>query len=968
MSDIFACVENGKASEQIDQARFTIGSDDVVNRTAAARVVIQACADVKKYALESGVTEEELQAMSLEEYIKFVALNNPVPISILSALHESQGDWRKIAGIFDGGTFTGSKALEEELMRFAKEKTQALHLEREFTLQDVLQTMGMLMSLTTGSIGSVNIPSVTPEQKIAQSIVETIKRDDTYKYLIPFFHELFPNDSWSSDMAKNEEVAKNILRSRMSPAQAIRCYFYRKMMDNGNPAGIVMMQGEILNYFTKNDESWFDFDTFRYLHRLANAFVSGSWKESKKLYEQLGINVSDDVLEKAEVAIGQVTTKGALHTVGAVAAGTVSTIGHGLSFVGATAHEHPWLVGSALGTASFGGDALRYVNATPLSTAEALKEIASKQGAGRTLARAMTSRFGVATELSIATAHEQFQIIQTTIEGLRTSQAHTGAHIIGEAFFKELNTCMRKGSEARWLQFEANLQKVIRALGAGSKTGEELEKVATAIKSLLADKKTLNVIEFASYINVRIPFVGGQKTLAYLSRARRATLRGVRGAGRLAARTIPGAARAMRAIPGKGALRKAGRVLGPAAIIGLSAMEIVDYYASLKPELQEKLAAETDPLKRQILAKELFDAQWKTGGDALATGMILSGIGAPIGATFFVAGEVYDITRESIDEGARYMLLDEGDFAGMSPGEILAKIKESSDGYATFGQRFAVGADVESANIAPRFDAYRAYFMLKSQDLASVDAIALTQEEMRLSTEERDARLATLTEDQARRFSVAACEYIQHKTEGRCTIVNATTLKDAEYYAQMVVAEWRRNLATNAPMQFASLSWDQREAKVQEMRTAAADTVVQAIDDTRVRSPDFVEAHLLLSLLDAVDDDLSTLEERILEADVKGFEWTGKADESREYARSAAAAFVSETLKSQAAQLLSKESITREDFIAAQTAISTMLSSLDINRLAEDGETIGKAHDTSSMLLTVDGIAAYIDSAEQPVT
>jgi Fe-S-cluster formation regulator IscX/YfhJ len=258
--------------------------------------------------------------------------------------------------------------------------------------------------------------------------------------------------------------------------------------------------------------------------------------------------------------------------------------------------------------------------------------------------------------------------------------------------------------------------------------------------------------------------------------------------------------------------------------------------------------------------------------------------------------------------------------------------------------------------------------MLKSQDLASVDAIALTQEEMRLSTEERDARLATLTEDQARRFSVAACEYIQHKTEGRCTIVNATTLKDAEYYAQMVVAEWRRNLATNAPMQFASLSWDQREAKVQEMRTAAADTVVQAIDDTRVRSPDFVEAHLLLSLLDAVDDDLSTLEERILEADVKGFEWTGKADESREYARSAAAAFVSETLKSQAAQLLSKESITREDFIAAQTAISTMLSSLDINRLAEDGETIGKAHDTSSMLLTVDGIAAYIDSAEQPVT
>src|SRR3989344_7073393 len=89
--------------------------------------------------------------------------------------------------------------------------------------------------------------------------------------------------------------------------QALRMFIYRRMIDRGNPSGLILMQMEVLKFIADADEGTLGFQIkrFQVIDNIVEKLLSKSATELKEEWEKAGIpNITEKMFEVASQALG----------------------------------------------------------------------------------------------------------------------------------------------------------------------------------------------------------------------------------------------------------------------------------------------------------------------------------------------------------------------------------------------------------------------------------------------------------------------------------------------------------------------------------------------------------------------------------------------------------------------------------------------------------------------------------------
>ncbi|MDP7454911.1 MAG: hypothetical protein QF809_05230, partial [Candidatus Peribacteraceae bacterium] len=362
-----------------------------------------------------------------------------------------------------------------------------------------------------------------------------------------------------------------------------------------------------------------------------------------------------------------------------------------------------------------------------------------------------------------------------------------------------------------------------------------------------------------------------------------------------------------------GRLGKVGRVLGPVGAIGLTGGEYVFYYKMLKPELEKMLETETDPMKRRQIEREMSSQHIRMGANAV--GSVCTLVPFPpvmIGGYVIIAtSEAADALRTSIEDSTRYILQDESDLQGYSAGACLSEVGKSQSGkYATVGQAVAanphllsfvipdnnlpilkhVGGMKESfmtANSVARWEAYSAYFaqsaaaqcepvspmFLDEKTLEDVEKCESDDE----ANEKIERRLQILNQDQTRMYVSAASRYIREKTNKTFDLKDAETMRRAEAYARLYVAEWRREMLDPESAKPFPLAGDPKADEMVDKELVEREQMIKGELDTLAKgSPEEFKVTAVYHILNSVSHEMALCEKKIISTNYSNvFSWTG---------------------------------------------------------------------------------------------
>ncbi len=362
-----------------------------------------------------------------------------------------------------------------------------------------------------------------------------------------------------------------------------------------------------------------------------------------------------------------------------------------------------------------------------------------------------------------------------------------------------------------------------------------------------------------------------------------------------------------------GRIGKVGRVLGPVGAIGLTGGEYVFYYKALKPQLEEMLKNEKDPMKRRQIEREMSSQHIRMGANVV--GSVCTLIPFPpvmIGGYAIIAtSEAADALRSSIEDSTRYILQDESDLQGYSAGACLNEVGRSKSGkYATVGQAVAANPHLVSflipdnnlpilkhlggmkesfmtANSVARWEAYSAYFaqsaaaqcepvspmFLDDKTLEDVEKCESDDK----ANEMIERRLKTLNEDQVRMYVSAASRYIREKTNKTFDLKDAETMRRAEAYARLYVAEWRREMLDPESAKPFPLADDAKADEMIDKELVERESLVKAELDTLAKaSPEEFKVTAVYHMLNSVSHEMALCEKKVISTNYSNVcSWTG---------------------------------------------------------------------------------------------
>ncbi|HVW66283.1 MAG TPA: hypothetical protein VHA78_00965 [Candidatus Peribacteraceae bacterium] len=904
--------------------KFDVKKDDEENRKKAADRVMDFCTAnyervievlIKDGEMTSDEAHEKITKMSLPEYLKIAISGFGGFADLIQTLGDKNGkvieklqdlDLNSLKGIDIDMRDSLDNILEKEL-KLSSEEIEKFSYGKFISAMSGSAAAGTAREAVEKSAGS------SIEQKAAHYILEKLNNGDTHKYMLPCFHGVLPIDPEMQGKTDLKKVEMCLL-DRMPVSQAMRCYFYAQMIKNGNPSGLALMQVEVLKFVQSSEVTFWDkMNKYDVIQKIVEKAATQTPEQLLEEWKKLDVEIDDTMIEKATSM---------LKTMGGILINNgknwlFETLKENAAFAGSIAKNYP---GYLIGGGMVGGIALmegargtrNFLGVNPLHIKKGLTDWASAASVDSIPQSAINASKARFLGLSRETIQEAARSYDEIYEGLAKLSVRDAQEVNNL-----LQSCTKSPLDPK--KWDSLCKKLL---------SKGLHSESAAAYKFANESSMRRVINIARYN------FGNGKVRAISAFVLRQYEMARSAAGRMIGK-IPGVSRTV------SGLGKAGRLLKPIApyAAGLGAgIEAYDYFANERPRLLEQYKNETDPLKKEIIERQLTTKRIGLELSAVS----IPAMATPAGWALFLGNEARRMTEESIDEGTMYMLESEKDLLNYAPGQILWHVGRSSPiKNVTWGQSLAANPlpgivkneaeTFKNANEKARNDGYRAYFrQLAPLTLPSLTVLDLPPEERALDNAKRDEQLNIRTKDELGIFATFAIKYLKNETDGNYTLVKASTLRMAQTYARMKTLERRKDLS----LPESELKPVEEKSWMEESRAVvndAADHEKQQAEYIASMAQDpgiFKQGGIALLLLQ-IEHELAECENNILSADFSN--WKGMATlhwESEEGLQEVARGLYAEKIRSTLQGLMQK-------VMTGETITSTEISRI-IGNMRQD--------------------------------
>ena len=302
MAEVFSSV-----SGNIVQTPLFATVVDRESHEKAQILIVRYCEKNRAQLRASGVSEADIQGMSLEKYLTAIGGSYAVAGSIFEKLRMNSGDFLKAMQETDiRALFSSNGGLQQEINSFLHDRKKQLN-GVEVSALELAQVLPKLEQSAGEFLG--NYEKVDMPEKIKNTIRELCLEMDsieTFKYMLPFFHNIFPEHDWSEATVENIATARQILMNNMPLHQAVRFHLYVRMMRKGNAAGVVLTQAEIFKYVVDRDQGmskwtpWAKNNDIRMADSIAGVASKGTWEE----WNKMDLDVDDRLVYEAMDKMG----------------------------------------------------------------------------------------------------------------------------------------------------------------------------------------------------------------------------------------------------------------------------------------------------------------------------------------------------------------------------------------------------------------------------------------------------------------------------------------------------------------------------------------------------------------------------------------------------------------------------------------------------------------------------------------
>ncbi len=971
MSAIFEKLEQNVSAEEI----LIIPESDRSNRMQGAELLLSLCAEKEPEVLaqlveRDGISPEQAQmqmdAMTLKEYLRYAVMESVTEVLYGFTQQIEQGqDIVQALRHLDLQTISrGNQDLQRELQQFVREHAAEFGLTEEETAVDSGKLFAIAAASSVNSTVADRIeyarrnPAETLEDQIIAKVFEEIQNGDTHLFILPCFHDIFPSNEGDTDA----ERVRTYLLDRMPPHQALRLYFYKRMMKQGNPTGLILMQMEVLKFVADADERWFSDRKYRIIQRIAKKLAGASGETLQEEWQKLGVSMSyPEMFEKAVPSLVMIGK-----TVGyTFVRGGVET----MEIMSSIVKEWPL---PALGATIAVGEASRFVTRPFITYANVQDGLKSwhiralNTDPVNRVINASQRMIGGPSVSAIGHAADCYKKFESALDNTALSSQ------VRSSLKELLNRCTASPhNKALWMQLAAEFR--------------QYGLIAERNKALLIARQPAlrHAINIQRFVSIRGSFLA-PPLRGFLRQYER---------GRSAAMGI--SSRIISHIPVPARLARLGKVVKGTVVLDTAAVgyEAYDYFQNERPRLLDAIDAETDPAKKAQLEREL---NWGNTAsleiNAAGTALLYSP-GMPIGVAMLATNNlVAQPIRRNIEAGTKRLLRNEQELSQETPGAILHHIQQEK----TWGQALAadpakmlagpqlnlVASDMsetfDKADATARMQGYAGYF--RQAALWSLPPLAeddLSESDRGLPPEKREERIAQRLRDEMGYFATAAVTYLKEKTQKTFVPVDPETVRKAELYARIRTLEQRaflRDPAGNSRSD--ERSWEEKEAEVEE--AYAQVEALQVMDIASLAAhPSLFREHMPWKMLLAVQHELAACEAKILSAnysnwtDRRSWSWMpgrGQSEESlRAIARGAFAERALTVLRDLSTKAQSSTSLTPEDVASAITALRISLLDDDPNEIALQQAKSGQADTLAAIgadthLLSVEGLLQRADA------
>lgn len=296
------------------------------SRLKAGELVKKYCTEhidkVTKYvarrdSINEGAAKEIVLKMEFSQFLKEATASYASVFHVIQEVANAGGDIGSAIGSLDFETLAkGDNSFDQSLNTYAKSLSpEELGVQNKNQIK--VSYTGLLKALARiGAAGTVGdklgepLPeNASQDERLLKAILKEISEGNLNEHLLPFFHGVFPDAEYSEIEDPAEHIRKYLL-DEMSPAQALRLFFYKEMVHNNNPAGLFMMQAEVVKFISDNDR-WSRDRKYEVVLKIADKAATTGPKEIAEEWEKLGAEIDEETLKEAQEIMEQTFQTGA---------------------------------------------------------------------------------------------------------------------------------------------------------------------------------------------------------------------------------------------------------------------------------------------------------------------------------------------------------------------------------------------------------------------------------------------------------------------------------------------------------------------------------------------------------------------------------------------------------------------------------------------------------------------------------
>lgn len=280
MEQIFSCVPAGKLNRMLLEKLYEPPADSTPEQRdrylLAAELVVRSCVrhkqEIQRGYLASGEQEKGLwERITFRQFMgefghafeAFEKLQHQIVEekridpsawdfdSVANSVGKGKGQAAELTKLFLAeDEFSAWKGKERELQGILEDVSYAKILE-------YLQKKEISPEVTVNGFENLiktNKP-LADDDVLGRALLAFCRHLPTPEQMEPFFHKVFPTAEYSlEDRDANIAVIRAYLKDTMPMHQAVRFFMYQRMIEKGNPAGVVLMQAEVFRFIRQKEQ------------------------------------------------------------------------------------------------------------------------------------------------------------------------------------------------------------------------------------------------------------------------------------------------------------------------------------------------------------------------------------------------------------------------------------------------------------------------------------------------------------------------------------------------------------------------------------------------------------------------------------------------------------------------------------------------------------------------------------------